>query len=99
MTANRTSGSQQFFAEQTTRLKQQLDESVQQLQDAKNESGLVSIPVQQQALQSQLVQVETGSLTAASALASSEAAIDTLNQSLAKLPEDAQRPGSADHGA
>lgn len=84
--ANRTSGSQSFFADQAAILKRQMDDALARLRDAKNSSGLVSIAAQQQALQSEIVQVEAGSLTTAAALAASQASVEKLRDSLKKLP-------------
>jgi uncharacterized protein involved in exopolysaccharide biosynthesis len=87
LTANRTSGSRKFFAEQTEMLKKQFEQTSADLRDAKNESGLVSISVEQQALQNQLVQIEAQIMAAKASQASSEASIASLKKSLAALPE------------
>jgi uncharacterized protein involved in exopolysaccharide biosynthesis len=84
--ANRTTGSQSFFADQVALLKRQLDEHQAKLRDAKNAANLVTVETQQKALQSEIVQVEAGALTCAAALASSEAAVTTLEKLLATLP-------------
>ena len=44
LAANRTAGSLEFFTKQTAQLKEQLDTAVTGLRDAKNESGIVSLP-------------------------------------------------------
>jgi uncharacterized protein involved in exopolysaccharide biosynthesis len=85
--ANRTAGSLDFFNAQTEHLKQQLDTAVAALRDAKDQSGLVSLPAQQKALQDQLTEFETLSLAADAALASSEASVESLRKSLADLPQ------------
>ncbi len=85
--AYRTEGSLEFFTNQSMQLKQQLDYAIGQLRDAKNESNLVAIPVEQQALQTQLTQVEAAEMNATAMLASSEATIASLQNSLVKLPE------------
>ena len=87
LAANHTSGSTQFFTDQAAQLKKELDDASSALRDAKNESGLVSVPVEQQALQGQLTQIEGARLTAESSLASSEASIASLRKSMAELPE------------
>jgi uncharacterized protein involved in exopolysaccharide biosynthesis len=84
--ANRTAGSWDFFNGQTTQLKRQLDTAMERLRDAKNESSLVSVAAEQQAVQSQLTQVEAAALAADASLASAEAAIASLRQSLTDLP-------------
>jgi uncharacterized protein involved in exopolysaccharide biosynthesis len=85
--ANRTAGSFDFFAAQTTQLKQQLDYANSRLRDAKNEASLVSIPVEQQALQTQLTQVESARMDAAAMLAASQAMIACLSRAIEVLPE------------
>lgn len=85
--ANRTQGSFDFFTEQTMQLKQQLDYAQSRLRDAKNESALVSIPVEQQALQTQLTQVESARMDTAAALAASQAMISSLRKVMEILPE------------
>jgi polysaccharide biosynthesis protein PslE len=87
LAANRTAGSLEFFTAQAARLKTQLDAAVASLRDAKNESGIVSLPAQQKALQDQLIQLETASLAAEASLASSEASIVVLRKSLAEVPQ------------
>ncbi len=86
LAANKTVGSLEFFTTQATRLKQQLDAATAGLRDAKNESGLVSLPVEQKALQDQLTQLETAALAAAAALASSEASVESLRSLMEELP-------------
>jgi len=85
--ANRTTGSQSFFADQVALLKRQLDDNQAKLRDAKNAANLVTVATQQKALQSEIVQVESGALTCAAALASSEAAVTALENLLTKLPD------------
>jgi uncharacterized protein involved in exopolysaccharide biosynthesis len=85
--ANRTAGSFEFFSEQTMQLKQQLDYAHSRLRDAKNETALVSIPVEQQALQTQLTQCESARMDTEAALAASEAMIASLSKALKLLPE------------
>jgi polysaccharide biosynthesis protein PslE len=86
LTANRTDGSLDFFGAQAAHLKEQLDAAVAELRDAKDRSGLVSLPAQQKALQDQLTGLESLSMAADAALASSEASIESLRRSLADIP-------------
>ncbi len=85
--ANRTAGSLDFFGRQTAELKEQLDQAVVALRDAKNRSGLVSLPEQQKSLQDQLTDLETSSMAADAALASSEASVESLRKLTAELPQ------------
>ncbi len=85
--ANRTPGSLDFFNQQTTHLKEQLDTALAALRDAKNRSGLVSLPEQQKALQDQLTELETSSLAADAALASAEASAESLRRVIGELPQ------------
>jgi len=84
--ANRTAGSLEFFSVQSKTLKDQLDTAVAKLRDAKNDSSIVSIPVEQQALQSQVTQIEAAEMAADAALAANAASIASLQKSLRELP-------------
>ena len=85
--ANRTGGSLDFFSEQAAHLKGQLDTAVAGLRSAKDRSRLVSLHVQQKALQDELTELEATSMAADAALVSSEASIESLKNSLTELPE------------
>jgi uncharacterized protein involved in exopolysaccharide biosynthesis len=85
--ANRTSGSQSFFADQVALLKRQLDEHQAKLRDAKNTADLVSVPTAQTSLQTEMVLVESNALTCAAAMASSNAAVAAMEELLTQLPK------------
>jgi polysaccharide biosynthesis protein PslE len=85
--AHHTPGSLDFFSTQATHSKRELDTAVEELRDAKNELGLLSIPTEQQAVQTQLTNVEESLLTSKTSLAATEASSSSLRQSLEKLPE------------
>ena len=100
--ANRTAGSLDFFGQQAAHLKEQLDTALAALRDAKNRSGLVSLPEQQKALQDQLTDLETSSLAADAALASAEASAESLRRVIGELPQHvptAQTAGFANQAA
>ena len=85
--ANHTSGSLEFFNTQTAQLKQQLDVAIGKLRDAKNQSGIIAMSVEQQALQTQRTQIEAAALAADSTLSATEASLARLRESLKELPE------------
>jgi polysaccharide biosynthesis protein PslE len=87
LSANRTAGSLRFFETQASQSKQELDTAVAELRDAKNAFGLISISTEQQAVQSQLTQLEENLMAAKAALASSEASSASLRKSLESTPE------------
>ncbi|HTM54127.1 MAG TPA: GumC family protein [Pirellulales bacterium] len=98
--ANRTSGSFDFFVEQSNLLRQQLETATQELRDAKNKTMLVSINGQQENVQSQANALELAVLANERALASSEAKIAALSDALKELPpqlvaEDTDVPSAA----
>ena len=84
---HRVRGSHKFFETQTAHLQQQLAAASKKLRDAKNESHIVSIAVEQQALQTQMTRIEADSLSTDAALASTKASIVGLRKSINELPE------------
>jgi polysaccharide biosynthesis protein PslE len=85
--ANRTSGSYEFFVDQSQLLRGQLEEATEQLRQAKNETGLVTIDGQRGNLQSQNDSIEAHMLETQRSLSAAEAKIATLQQSLETLPD------------
>jgi uncharacterized protein involved in exopolysaccharide biosynthesis len=85
--AHRTSGSQQFFADQAELLKQQVDDSVKQFRDVKNATGVVSIGEEQKALQLQRSQLESAQLAAQASLAGAEGTMASLQRAIADSAE------------
>lgn len=84
---HRPRGSHQFFKSQSELLKRELDTAAKMLRDAKNQSHVVSIPVEQQALQTQLTRTEADALATEATLASTTASIERIRKSLNELPE------------
>jgi uncharacterized protein involved in exopolysaccharide biosynthesis len=85
--ANRTEGSLEFFSAQAAQLKTQLDNAMCKVRDAKNESGLVTIATEQEAIQAQLSAIKTLSVEAEVSLAAAQAEIIDLRETVDSLPE------------
>lgn len=83
---NRNPDSYEFFDEQARLLKEQLDRATEQLRDAKNEYGLVTLEGRRQALEQQLSGIKVLARENDAALAASEAKLADLKRSLANLP-------------
>jgi polysaccharide biosynthesis protein PslE len=84
---NRTSGSHQFFIEQTKRLRDELSRREAELRDAKNETGLASPDAQRQLLVARIGRLEDDLLTAETARAVAQAKVKDLRNQLSRLPE------------
>ncbi|MBI2824599.1 MAG: GumC family protein [Planctomycetia bacterium] len=84
--SNRTSGSYEFFVQQSDLLRQQLEKATSELRDAKNEGSLVSIAGQRQNIQNQLDAIEAGMLTNGRSLAAAESKIAALQKELGDVP-------------
>jgi len=84
---NSTAGSYEFFDEQSKLLKSQLDEASAELRDVKSEFNLASIEGRRDALQKQVAAVQTQILDTESGLAASAAKIASMRGSLSQLPE------------
>ena len=91
LAANRTAGSLEFFTTQAAQLKRELDAAVEKLRDAKTESKIVAISVEQQALQNQLTQVEAAALAADAALSSTKGTIESLRKALQSCQSNSRR--------
>jgi uncharacterized protein involved in exopolysaccharide biosynthesis len=85
--ANRTSGSYDFFVDQSDLLREQLTLATEELRDAKNKGGLASIEGQRASVQSQADSIESAMLENQRALSSSEAKLAALKKTLGELPE------------
>jgi uncharacterized protein involved in exopolysaccharide biosynthesis len=85
--ANRTSGSYDFFVDQSDLLREQLTLATEELRDAKNKGGLASIEGQRASIQSQADSIEAAMLENQRALSSSEAKIGAMKKTLGELPE------------
>jgi uncharacterized protein involved in exopolysaccharide biosynthesis len=82
---NRIAGSEEFFREQTDRLRKQLAQTNEKLSELKNHQGIGSVEAQFRLLEDQKSDIESQQLQNSRALAQSQARIRSLNESLAKL--------------
>jgi uncharacterized protein involved in exopolysaccharide biosynthesis len=85
--ATRTSGSYDFFVDQSELVREQLTLANEELRDAKNKNGLASVEGQRQNVQAQANSIELALLENERAVSSSEAKIAALRKTLAELPE------------
>jgi uncharacterized protein involved in exopolysaccharide biosynthesis len=85
--ANRTSGSYDFFVDQSDLVREQLTLANEELRDAKNKNGLASVEGQRANVQSQANAIELALLENERAVSSSEAKIQALRTTLSELPE------------
>lgn len=84
---HRTPGAHEFFVEQESMLKKQLDEAEGQLRDLKNAGGLVSVGGQQHLIEDQIAQVESQLLSVQSSLKETDGKLRLLEEALQKTPE------------
>jgi uncharacterized protein involved in exopolysaccharide biosynthesis len=84
---SRTRGSHEFFAEQTTRLHEELSQRESKLRDLKNATGLASPDAQRQLLVARIGRLQDDLLTADAARAMAKAKVDNLRTQLSSLPE------------
>jgi polysaccharide biosynthesis protein PslE len=84
---NRPQGSHEFFAEQTTHLRDDLVKKEQALRDLKNKTGLASTRDQRQQLITRIGRLEDDLLGADTARAVSEAKVMSLRKKLSELPD------------
>lgn len=84
---HRTAGSEAFFDEQGTLIKEQLDATVRRLKEVKNESGIVSIDAQQSILQEKARHIATAVLDQEAALIATQASIEAIRSRLAGQPQ------------
>jgi len=85
--AHRSSGTVQFFREQTELLKRQLEDASAELRDAKNAVDLVSIEGERKFIEEQKGTISTEIVTARSQLDATQAEIAAEERLLASLPE------------
>jgi uncharacterized protein involved in exopolysaccharide biosynthesis len=85
--ANRASGSYDFFLKQIDTLKQRLAESSAALRDGKNELDLVTVESERNHIDDRKGRIKEEIGIATSELASTEAAVNAVEQQLADLPE------------
>lgn len=84
---HRTTGSEEFFAEQADVLRQRLADAEAELRAAKNEAGMLSIDGSRDQLQKQLDQIETQRLTVEAELAAAESQAVSLDSFVQRLPD------------
>lgn len=84
---HRNAASGEFFEGQLAILKKQLDDSVQQLNTARNDLGLASVQARRESLENQLQAIELSSYDSEQEHATSLARVEELRQQLAELPE------------
>jgi uncharacterized protein involved in exopolysaccharide biosynthesis len=85
--ANRTSGSYDFFVEQSDLVREQLTLANEELRNAKNKNGLTSVEGQRTSVQAQADSIEMAMLENERTLSASEAKITALKKALGELPE------------
>lgn len=85
--AHCTSGSYQFFVEQTEHLKNKLVTSEEKLKALKNKAGITSITQQQMIMLERIRLLEVEKDSTDSSLASSTAKVQSLEEALARIPE------------
>lgn len=83
---NRSQGAHQFLSDETNRIRGELSAAEQHLRDVKNEMGLASAESQQQMLVARIGRLEDDLLRADADLAASQARVNQLEETLAKLP-------------
>jgi uncharacterized protein involved in exopolysaccharide biosynthesis len=84
---HRNEESSPFFVEQQQRLREQLDQALNALRNAKDEMGLASIEQRRTTLESQYNAIELDRLTSNQQLATGQARIEDLQRQLSELPE------------
>jgi uncharacterized protein involved in exopolysaccharide biosynthesis len=87
MRIQRSDESQPFFAQQQTRLRQQLDQSLEALRAAKDEMGLADVAARRATLEAQFSAVELERINTVQQLAASQARASDLEKQLANIPE------------
>ncbi len=84
---HRNAASGDFFEGQLAILKKQLDDSVEQLNTARNDLGLASIQARRESLESQLQAIELSSYDSEQEHATALARVRELREQLAAMPE------------
>ena len=86
-TANRVSGSYEFFVTQSNMMRDELEAATKALRDAKNKEKLVSVEGQRAIVQEELNSIETATLANQRELAACDARVESLKKAMHKLPE------------
>lgn len=85
---NRTPGAREFFAQQTERLRDELDRREQALLELKNETGMIAPEEQRRVLVAQIGRIEDELLTAQAAEAAARAEVEAIGGKLAGFPAE-----------
>lgn len=85
---NRTPGAREFFAQQTERLRGELDRREEALLQLKNETGMIAPEEQRRVLVAQIGRLEDELLTAQAAEAAARAEVDVVGGKLAGFPAE-----------
>jgi uncharacterized protein involved in exopolysaccharide biosynthesis len=85
--AHRTSGSQEFFQQQTELMQKEWTEAARRLQDAKNAMGLISIEAQKKLLEEESGRIESELVAATTAHSAATAKVQRLEESIQEMPE------------
>ena len=87
MRVNHSSGSHEFFVEQSEHLSKQIEETRAQLRDAKTQAGIASLDGQRTALETQISNAESRIASVEAALSAKNAKVSALETSLDRIPE------------
>lgn len=85
---NRTPGAREFFAQQTERLRDELDRREEALLELKNETGMIAPEEQRRVLVAQIGRLEDEVLTAQAAEAAARAEVEVVGGKLAGFPAE-----------
>lgn len=85
---NRTPGTQDFFAEHAERLGNELKRLEDELRELKTRTGLASVDQQREQIVTRLGRLEDDLLSVEVAQSEAQARVDSLQESLQKLPKD-----------
>lgn len=87
LAANHTSGSHDFFSRELTLQRQRMAETLAALQQAKDESKIITIEAKQENLKQQMGEVETARLAVRRDLIASKARIEAQERLIEELPQ------------
>ena len=84
---HRTSGSKEFFEEQTAALRTELDQAVDKLKDARNRMNIVSIDARRTSLESRFNDIESTRYDTMQQLSSAQAKVSDIRKQMQSMPE------------
>ena len=96
---NRTSGSYEFFVEQSTRLKSQLEQAEQDLRDEKNQIGVSSIDGEKRMIENQVTSLERVLQSTRAALAAAEVKVRAVRATYPDVQPGADLRAGSDSSA